>query len=703
HQMEHSLRICSIDVVTEANQNNFLLPRQVAVDIDDDLTVTMQLCDTRLFNLAYASSPAGQDDTGVAAFKEKFNLFTQKELADSLMGSSDDLGSAAISVIGCVGCRRAVEAFLGHVGETGEPALDPVQLRGKTISLHSDWFASATRLHYLLEVVRRVLECRVTAGGKAKKGRRCAMHGLDAHKTGRTSWKELWDVMTTECRAELGLVSFESLEDTLDAHLVRHKFCRECRAKVERAFAMMIGDEAPDNTYKPAVFAFVRVCKERGHLHLLPDKTATDTLYELVDRAEPELLQSNPRERHAQTMDAAQEEVLTCIGLHLYNRLTHLAHTLRSDEQTWLLSLLLCLEQLRQGLESAVEKKRGYSSLDLFYWQLEREEKVAEQRREAKREKRRQKRQNKRAAVGNGATDEDGADTATDSVVTIAPVTQHLTGDSETTSATNCDNKVDEQSAPTSQQQQQPPPRPSDHSPRSSGGSNGGGNGGAASSASSSSCSTSHNSSGFSETEECSATGGRSVGGSVRRQRTTGNQTQRQQQKPSSMESVANGAQTTQCDRQRPLSSSRQDHQQQPRPNRKSAKQTQPQQQRKQPQQKQQQQQQQQQHCSNGCSTTVSKRNSNNNSSSHPGCYRGADDSGCDEPCTSQLLHHLGSTVGSGGGGSGGGGGGIPEDVVEDFLKHRLEIGKQREELRRRLRQQWAEKVNSGSLPQAQQ
>uniref|UniRef100_A0A1I8IYJ1 Gametogenetin-binding protein 2-like n=1 Tax=Macrostomum lignano TaxID=282301 RepID=A0A1I8IYJ1_9PLAT len=509
HQMEHSLRICSIDVVTEANQNNFLLPRQVAVDIDDDLTVTMQLCDTRLFNLAYASSPAGQDDTGVAAFKEKFNLFTQKELADSLMGSSDDLGSAAISVIGCVGCRRAVEAFLGH-------------LRGKTISLHSDWFASATRLHYLLEVVRRVLECRVTAGGKAKKGRRCAMHGLDAHKTGRTSWKELWDVMTTECRAELGLVSFESLEDTLDAHLVRHKFCRECRAKVERAFAMMIGDEAPDNTYKPAVFAFVRVCKERGHLHLLPDKTATDTLYELVDRAEPELLQSNPRERHAQTMDAAQEEVLTCIGLHLYNRLTHLAHTLRSDEQTWLLSLLLCLEQLRQGLESAVEKKRGYSSLDLFYWQLEREEKVAEQRREAKREKRRQKRQNKRAAVGNGATDGDGADTATDSVVT---------------------------------QQQQPPPRPSDHSPRSSGGSNGGGNGGAASSASSSSCSTSHNSSGFSETEECSATGGRSVGGSVRRQRTTGNQTQRQQQKPSSVESVANGAQTTQCDRQRPLSS----------------------------------------------------------------------------------------------------------------------------------------------------
>lgn len=40
-------------------------------------------------------------------------------------------------------------------------------------------------------------------------------------------------------------------------------------------------------------------------------------------------------ERHAKSIDVAQEEILICIGLHLYERFFQLGQSLKIVEQAW--------------------------------------------------------------------------------------------------------------------------------------------------------------------------------------------------------------------------------------------------------------------------------------------------------------------------------------------------------------------------------
>lgn len=57
------------------------------------------------------------------------------------------------------------------------------------------------------------------------------------------------------------------------------------------------------------------------------------------------------RERHAKTIDIAQEEVLTCLGIHLYERLHRIWQKLRAEEQTWQILFYLCIDALRKNFE----------------------------------------------------------------------------------------------------------------------------------------------------------------------------------------------------------------------------------------------------------------------------------------------------------------------------------------------------------------
>lgn len=57
------------------------------------------------------------------------------------------------------------------------------------------------------------------------------------------------------------------------------------------------------------------------------------------------------RERHAKTIDIAQEEVLTCLGIHLYERLHRIWQKLRAEEQTWQILFHLGIDALRKSFE----------------------------------------------------------------------------------------------------------------------------------------------------------------------------------------------------------------------------------------------------------------------------------------------------------------------------------------------------------------
>ena len=57
------------------------------------------------------------------------------------------------------------------------------------------------------------------------------------------------------------------------------------------------------------------------------------------------------RELHAKTLDIAQEEVLTCIGIHLYERFHRVCQAMRAEEQTWQLLFYASVFTLKKSFE----------------------------------------------------------------------------------------------------------------------------------------------------------------------------------------------------------------------------------------------------------------------------------------------------------------------------------------------------------------
>jgi hypothetical protein len=91
-------------------------------------------------------------------------------------------------------------------------------------------------------------------------------------------------------------------------------------------------------------------------------------------------------------MEVAQEEVVTCVGICLLERLQRVAQRLREEEQMVDMLQFASLQALRRSFEMAVESKRGVSQLELLCEELSREEAAQKQRKEAKKQKRKKRR-----------------------------------------------------------------------------------------------------------------------------------------------------------------------------------------------------------------------------------------------------------------------------------------------------------------------
>lgn len=99
------------------------------------------------------------------------------------------------------------------------------------------------------------------------------------------------------------------------------------------------------------------------------------------------------RERHAKTLEIAQEEVLTCLGICVYERLHRIYIRMREEECTCQVYAAVAVDSLCRSFETAVEKKQGISQLELLYEELTKEEQLKQQRKEQKKLKRKRKKE----------------------------------------------------------------------------------------------------------------------------------------------------------------------------------------------------------------------------------------------------------------------------------------------------------------------
>ncbi|XP_069612645.1 gametogenetin-binding protein 2 isoform X3 [Ranitomeya imitator] len=367
--------------------------RQIPLCIDDTLTMVMEFSDSML-----TLGKQQIDPLQLKKFTQRHTMLKEQVLSIAMMVTSREVFSTLSQLVPCVGCRRSVERLFTQLVESGNPALDPLSVGAKDIlTLSHRCMTDAAKLYTLFYVCGTKLSCMIEAIPKSKKNKRCQLHSLDTHKPKPLggNWMDIWEIMSQECRDEVVLIDSSCLLETLENYLRKHRFCTDCKNKVLRAYNILIGDLdcSKEKGYCAALYEGLRCCPHERHIHVCCE---TDFIAHLLGRAEPEFAGGyERRERHAKTIDIAQEEVLTCLGIHLYERLHRIWQKLRAEEQTWQLLFYLGVDALRKSFEMAVEKVQGISRLEQLCEEFLEEERVHELKQERKRQKKKNRRKNK--------------------------------------------------------------------------------------------------------------------------------------------------------------------------------------------------------------------------------------------------------------------------------------------------------------------
>ncbi|KAK6321907.1 hypothetical protein J4Q44_G00066990 [Coregonus suidteri] len=421
-----------VAVCRDGEEDFPFLARQIPLYIDDTLTMVMEFTDS-VMNLDSHQINSSQ----MKQFVEHHSMLKQQDLNNAMIVSSREMFSALSQLVPCVGCRRSVERLFSQLVESGNPALEPLTLKPiGVLSVTKACVADANKLYNLFYFHGSKLNDMIDAIPKSKKNKRCQLHSLDTHKPkplggegkadkglglekdkdggakrdsrcyvtfyfgpfqspSRGSWMDVWELMSQECRDEVVLIDSACLLETLETYLRKHRFCTDCKNKVLRAYNILVGelDCTKEKGYCAALYEGFRCCPHEHHVHVCCE---TDFIAHLLGRAEPEFAGGyERRERHAKTIDIAQEEVLTCLGIHLYERLHRIWQKLRAEEQTWQMLFYLSIDALRKSFEMAVEKVQGISRLEQLCEELSEEERAKELKQEKKRQKKKNRRKNK--------------------------------------------------------------------------------------------------------------------------------------------------------------------------------------------------------------------------------------------------------------------------------------------------------------------
>lgn len=327
-------------------------------------------------------------------FDKKFKLLNAGELKNSLSVSKTEFQNILSQMVPCVGCRRSVERLYSTIMTNNYATLDPIKIRNGVLSVCDKHLQSSQLMCTLLFNHDTQLNVLLESQPRNKKNSRCNLHSLESFRTRPFSetWIETWDCLKQNCKEKITVVEANELHATLDEYLKKHKFCQECRTKVEKAYTLLMCEANPakEKGYVTAIYNGIKRCLKDKHIHL-PIKV--DYIDDLIKRAEPEIIGSHSRhrERHAKTMEIAQEEVLTCIGMCLFNRLKRIQQCLKEEENACQVLAAVSVHALCRSFDMAVENKQGVN-LELIYDEISREDRIKEEQQKKRKIKKRKKR-----------------------------------------------------------------------------------------------------------------------------------------------------------------------------------------------------------------------------------------------------------------------------------------------------------------------
>ena len=153
--------------------------------------------------------------------------------------------------------------------------------------------------------------------------------------------------MNEECRRETMLIDGKTFLETIENSLRKHRFCSECKLKVFDAFELLLDSPASKTIdrkgFSASLYEGLQSCPNEKHFHV---ETRRDLIKSFLGRAQTDI-EHGRRERHAKTLDVAQEEILNSIGVFLFERFEKLSRTIRQEKRTSFWFFYISIESLR--------------------------------------------------------------------------------------------------------------------------------------------------------------------------------------------------------------------------------------------------------------------------------------------------------------------------------------------------------------------
>ncbi|XP_015375151.1 PREDICTED: gametogenetin-binding protein 2-like [Diuraphis noxia] len=368
--------------VMRMGKDHRLKHRQLPLQVDENLTLVMDLSNEDLVQEVKQVPPLKLQS--LDSFVKKYRMLNKRELQDVLKVSIKEILDIMSESIDCVGCRRSAEKLFGEMAKLGQNALFPlVVVNNNFISIRYEFYDEERCMFNLLQNTNgNRLSSIASSRRQSKKSKRCVYHSLESQRLVRpmaSGWQDIWRHMTEPCRDEIVLIEASSL------------FCGDCRTKVMKAYALLIEEEDPskEKGYIEELYAGIKRCVGDKHVHL---DTDINYIGALISRAEPELM-GNRRERHAKTIEIAQEEVLTCLGICVYERLHRIQLRIREEQYTCQVLAAAAIDGLARRFETAIEVKQGFTKLDQFYNEFSKKEKKTQKRKRLRKQKRSQRKE----------------------------------------------------------------------------------------------------------------------------------------------------------------------------------------------------------------------------------------------------------------------------------------------------------------------
>ena len=390
-----------------------LEPLQLPLYIDDSLEMVLQFDDQVSRKCSYMDR---NETTSYKDFVKKFDSLNEDELIQACAVQNKSLFLSLPQLIHCVGCRRSVEHLFQQVQKLNHSVYESLSITHHgCLVISPSYIRNPKRLYHLFYYVRPKLYDLLDSLINSKKNKRCIFHSLKMqkptdipldNKPNLPKWcncsiMDVWDRMCRECHEEVATLECKGVAETMDNYLKKHRFCNECKAKVQRAFHILTGevDAKTEVGFCPAIYEGLHCCtvkndKKEGikskHIHLCPERSY---IVHMLTQADTELV-GYKKERHAKTIDVAQEEVCTCLALHLYQRLHKVWYQKLTFEQTWLTLFYFGIESIRQNFEMYVEGKIGVGmeALCEAIEQSDREKEQKLQKRRHRKQRQKQKR-----------------------------------------------------------------------------------------------------------------------------------------------------------------------------------------------------------------------------------------------------------------------------------------------------------------------